>query len=129
MLIDLNPEDPRPVYRQIADEVQRSIAIGMLKPEDPLPATRKIAVELKVNPNTVQHAYATLEREGLVYVKRGLGTFVAARPKDWGPRNRNNTTVARQIAERRLREGFRHGLLASDLIAALREIAPGPKPE
>ena len=128
MLIEISAEDPRPVYRQIADEVQRSIAIGMLKPEDPLPAVRKIAVELKVNPNTVQHAYTTLEREGLVYVKRGLGTFVAARPKDWGARNRN-TTVARQIAERMLREGFRHGLLASDLITALREIAPRSKPE
>ena len=36
-----------------------------------------------------------------------------------------SASVARQIAERMLREGFRHGLLASDLIAALREIAPG----
>jgi hypothetical protein len=33
--------------------------------------------------------------------------------------------IARQTAERMLREGFRHGLLASDLIAALQEIAPG----
>jgi hypothetical protein len=33
--------------------------------------------------------------------------------------------IARQIAERMLREGFRHGLLASDLVAALQEIAPG----
>src|SRR6476469_10435248 len=108
MLIDINPEDTRPVYRQIADEVERSIATGMLKPEDPLPAVRRIAQELKVNANTVQHAYRTLEQAGLVYVKRGLGTFVAARPKDWGARNRN-TAVARQIAERMLRERFRHG--------------------
>ena len=33
--------------------------------------------------------------------------------------------MARRIAERMLREGFKHGLLASDLIAALQEIAPG----
>jgi hypothetical protein len=32
--------------------------------------------------------------------------------------------VARQIAGRFLREGFRHGLLASDLLTALQELAP-----
>jgi GntR family transcriptional regulator len=128
MLIDLDPKDARPVYRQIADEVERCVATGILKPDDPLPAVRKIASELKVNANTVQHAYRVLEHEGLVYVKRGLGTFVASRPKDWSGKGRH-AAVARQIAERMLREGFRHGLLASDLMAALREIAPGRKPD
>jgi GntR family transcriptional regulator len=128
MLIDLDPNDARPVYRQIADEVERCVATGILKPDDPLPAVRRIASELKVNANTVQHAYRVLEQEGLVYVKRGLGTCVAARPKDWSGKGRH-AAVARQIAERMLREGFRHGLLASDLMAALREIAPGRKQE
>ena len=126
MLIDISPDDPRPVYRQIADEVERCIATGILKPDDPLPAVRKIAADLKVNANTVQHAYRTLEQAGVVRVRRGLGTFVAPRPKDWSGKGRQSN-VARQIAERMLREGFRHGLLASDLIAALREIAPGRK--
>ena len=126
MLIDLDPKDARPVYRQIADEVERCVATGILKPDDPLPAVRRIASELKVNANTVQHAYRVLEQEGLVYVKRGLGTFVAPRPKDWSGKGRH-AAVARQIAERMLREGFRHGLLVSDLMAALGEIAPGRK--
>jgi GntR family transcriptional regulator len=125
MLIDLDAADPRPVYQQIADEVRRGISIGVLKPDDPLPAVRKLADELKVNANTVQHAYRTLEQAGVVYVKRGLGTFVSAKAKETG-RGRQNG-VARQIAERMLREGFRHGLLASDLVAALQEIAPGKK--
>lgn len=128
MLIDIDADDPRPVYRQIADEVERCVATGILKPDEPLPAVRTIALELKVNANTVQHAYRTLEQQGMVYVKRGLGTFVAQRPKDLSGRTRP-AAVARQIAERMLREGFRHGLLASDLIAALQEIAPGRKQE
>jgi GntR family transcriptional regulator len=123
MLVDLDASDPRPVYRQIADEVRRCVAIGVLKPDEPLPASRKLADELKVNANTVQHAYRTLEHEGAVYVKRGLGTFVSALPREHGRGKPGG--VARQIAERMLREGFRHGLLASDLIAALQEIAPG----
>lgn len=123
MFIELDPKDPRPVYRQIADEVERCVATGVMKPEDPLPAVRAIAAELKVNANTVQHAYRTLEQAGLVYVKRGLGTFVAPRAKESG--RARPEAIARQLAERMLREGFRQGLLASDLIAALREIAPG----
>ena len=120
-MIDLDPSDPRPVFRQIADEVLRSIAVGILRRDEALPAVRELASQLKVNANTVQHAYRTLEREGVVYVKRGLGTFVGAPPRESQARQQ---ALARQIAERMLREGFRHGLLASDLIAALEQIAP-----
>jgi GntR family transcriptional regulator len=123
VLVDIDVSDPRPVYRQIADEVRRCVAIGILKPDEPLPASRKLADELKVNANTVQHAYRTLEQEGAVYVKRGLGTFVSALAREHG--RGKSGVVARRIAERMLREGVRHGLLASDLIAALQEIAPG----
>jgi len=117
----VDQSDARPVFRQIVDEIQRSIAVGVLAPGDSLPAVRHLAQQLKVNSNTVQHAYQTLEREGSVFVKRGIGTFVAAAPRE--SRNRQSV-VARQIAERMLREGYRHGLLASDLIAALEDIAP-----
>jgi GntR family transcriptional regulator len=117
----LEPSSSRPVFQQIADEVHRSIAVGVLKPNDPLPAVRTLATELKVNANTVQHAYRELEREGVVYVKRGIGTFIAAAPREMKGRHQ---AVARQIAERMLREAYRQGILASDLIAALEEIAP-----
>lgn len=120
-LIELDPADPRPVYRQIVEEVQRCVAVGVIRPDEALPAAASLADELQVNINTVQHAYRTLAREGTVHVRRGVGTFVSPAPKE----NRQRTTVtARRIAERMLREGFKHGLLASDLIAALQEIAP-----
>jgi GntR family transcriptional regulator len=121
MFIELRKSDPRPVYRQIADEVSRALAVGVLKPGDALPATRQLAAELKLNTNTVQHAYRTLMDEGIVEMRRGLGAFIAAAPRE--PRLKPDA-IARQIAERALREGFRHGLLASDLIKALEEIAP-----
>jgi GntR family transcriptional regulator len=117
----LDAADPRPVFRQIVDEIQRCVAVGILKPGESLPAVRSLAAELKINANTVQHAYRTLERDGTVYVKRGVGTFVASAPRASTARQGQ---IARQLAERMLREGYRHGLLASDLIAALKEIAP-----
>jgi GntR family transcriptional regulator len=125
MLVTLSSDDGRPVFRQIVDEIQRAVAIGLLKPDEPLPAVRQLASELKLNANTVQHAYRALEAEGTVYVKRGLGTFVS--PQARVPAGRQ-ATVARQLAERMLREAYRHGILASDLIAALEEIAPRRQP-
>jgi GntR family transcriptional regulator len=122
MLTTIDAADPRPVFRQIVDEVQRCVAVGVLKPSDPLPAVRTLAATLKVNANTVQHAYQTLEQEGTVTVRRGLGTFVAV-PKTRDSRARQQA-VARQIAEKMLREAYRQGLLASDLMTALQEIAP-----
>jgi GntR family transcriptional regulator len=121
-LFELDPADRRPVYRQIVEEIQRAVAVGLIRPDELLPAAATLAGELKVNINTVQHAYRQLAAEGTVYSRRGMGTFIAAAPKE----NRQRTAVtARRIAERMLREAFRHGILASDLIKALEEIAPG----
>src|SRR4051812_6730759 len=122
MFVELRKDDPRPVYRQIADEIQRAVSIGVLKPGEAVPATRQLAAELKLNANTVQHAFRILVQEGVIEMRRGLGAFVAAAPRE---STRASAAVARQIAERALREAFRHGLLASDLMAALEEIAPG----
>jgi GntR family transcriptional regulator len=122
MFVELRGDDPRPVYRQIADEVQRAVSVGVLKPGEGLPPTRQLAADLKLNPNTIRHAYRTLVQEGIVEMRRGLGAFVAARPRE---SSRSAQLIARQIAERALRDAFRHGLLASDLMRALAEIAPG----
>lgn len=121
LALQIDADDPRAVYRQIVDEVQRAVAVGVLKPEDPLPAVRQLATQLKVNANTVQHAFRTLEADGTVYVRRGIGTFVSPTVKEIKGRQ---SVVARQIAERMLREAYRQGILASDLMAALQEIAP-----
>lgn len=119
--MELDPADPRPVYRQIVDEIQRCVAVGVMRPEEALPAAGTLAAELKVNINTVQHAYRTLANEGTVHIKRGVGTFVSPAPKE----NRQRLAMtARRIAEKMLREAFKHGLLASDLISALQQIAP-----
>src|SRR4051812_38760885 len=101
MFIELRAGDPRPVYRQIADEVARAVAVGVLKPGDSLPATRQLAHELKLNTNTVQHAYRVLADEGVIAMRRGLGAFVTASSRD---ARHKPDAVARQIAERALRE-------------------------
>ncbi len=65
-----------PIYAQIAAEVKRMLARGELSPGVKLPSARTLAEEARVNPNTVVHAYAELERAGITETRRGLGTFV-----------------------------------------------------
>ncbi|MDP9351899.1 MAG: GntR family transcriptional regulator, partial [Chloroflexota bacterium] len=53
-----------PLYRGIVQQVRAQIASGVLAPGDRLPPTRELARLLRVNPNTVAHAYSLLEADG-----------------------------------------------------------------
>jgi GntR family transcriptional regulator len=122
LIIRIDDTDSRPIYQQIVDEVRRGLVTGTLGPEDPLPSVRQLAGELKVNPNTVQQAYRELEREGVVYVRRGQGTFVA---EVRGGTARERSELASSLAQRTLREAYRHGLGAEELIEAIQKAADG----
>ncbi|KZK15044.1 HTH-type transcriptional repressor YtrA [Meiothermus taiwanensis] len=65
-----------PIYAQIVRGVERMLASGQMKPGDKLPSARELAAALKVNPNTVMHAYSQLEMAQITETRRGLGTFV-----------------------------------------------------
>lgn len=122
MLIRLDPADARPLYQQIVDEVRRAVVLGTLAPGDPLPSVRALATELRVNPNTIQQAYRELERAGVAYSRRGQGTFVA--PTD-APAERES--LARDVAERALRDARRYGIEPDELVAAILQAAE-PRP-
>jgi len=119
MLISINPTDPRPIYRQIMDEIRRAIALDLLLTDEPLPSVRQLSTELRINPNTVQQAYRELERDGIVYVRRGRGTFVAQA----GSRADERRALTLEVARGALREAYRNGLTVEELILAVREIA------
>lgn len=69
-------KDNLPIYLQISNLIKKKVAAGELREGDKLTSVRELSTELKTNPNTVQRAYSELEREDLVYTKRGMGTFV-----------------------------------------------------
>lgn len=119
MHVSINTTDPRPIYVQIMDEVRRALVVGSLRPEDPLPSVRQLAADLRLNPNTVAQAYRELEREGVVYVRRGQGTFVAERASAAAERQ----ALVQAVAERALVDAHRHGVGADELIDAIRRTA------
>ncbi len=81
MLPTLNLEDNGvPVYVQIRDQMLRAIGAGLLRPGEQMPTMRQVAVSLKVDLNTVRHAYSDLEQTGAIVILRARGTYVSERP-------------------------------------------------
>ena len=78
--LSVDPSDAMPIWRQIEDGVRRLVATGALAPGKSVPSVRDLASELRVNPATVAKAYQRLTDSGILLVKRGEGTFVAAKP-------------------------------------------------
>ena len=78
MHIEISVQDGVPIYRQIVNQVKYLIASGQLDAEQELPPIRTLAKQLLVTPNTIVKAYDELESAGLVYKRRGAGTYVAA---------------------------------------------------
>ncbi|MCI7792350.1 MAG: GntR family transcriptional regulator [Lachnospiraceae bacterium] len=66
----------RPIYTQILERIQTRIISGIYKPGEKLPSVRELAAEASVNPNTMQKAFAELERSGLIQTQRNSGRTV-----------------------------------------------------
>ena len=76
-MIFIDYKDSRPIYEQIVEKYEALIIRGVLAPDEQLPSVRQMAVDLSINPNTIQKAYAILEAEGYIYTVRGRGNFVS----------------------------------------------------
>ena len=77
MIIRVEPSSSVPVFQQIADEVKSAVARGACVPGETIPSVRQMAAQALVNPNTVARAYRELERDGIVFTRKGLGVFVS----------------------------------------------------
>ena len=80
-MIFIDYKDSRPIYEQIAWKFKELILKGVLAADEQMPSVRNLAMELSINPNTIQKAYAELERSGYIYTVKGRGNFVAGSEK------------------------------------------------
>jgi len=74
ILIDNNSS--KALYEQIYEEITRLILSKALKPDEKLPSVREMAAIVKINPNTIQKAYKSLEEDNYIYTVKGKGNFV-----------------------------------------------------
>lgn len=68
--------DSSPIYMQIIQKIKADIVSRKLKGGDKMPSVREFSESFNVNPNTVQRVFQELEREGITYSQRGIGTFI-----------------------------------------------------
>lgn len=109
--LSIDPADAVPIWRQIEHGVRRLVASGTLAAGTAAPSVRELAQDLGVNPATVSKAYQRLIDQGLLEVRRGEGTFVAA-----------SLPAAREERDRGLRDGAaRFVALAASLGVTRRE--------
>lgn len=76
-MIWIDYTDATPIYEQIVSKYKNLIVKGALAPNEKMPSVRNLAMDLSINPNTIQKAYAELERQGFIYTVKGRGNFVA----------------------------------------------------
>jgi GntR family transcriptional regulator len=108
-----------PIYVQLREQILALIGRGFLRPGDRLPTMRQVAVALRIDLNTVQHAYAELERDGVLTKIRGVGTFVTETP----PNPRNGRKQAREFAARVAAQARGLGIDLGDVAEALAKLA------
>lgn len=74
----IEAKSDKPIYEQIIDSVKENVVRGFLNAGDELPSVRKMAMTLSVTPNTVAKAYRELERDRVIEVIRGKGTYISS---------------------------------------------------
>lgn len=125
MFQDIDPRSPTPLYAQIADRIRLAVASGELTQGEPLPSVRALATKLRVNPATVVQAYRDLERDKIVEMRQGAGTFVADIATE--TRSRERTAAAQRFVRQMLQDAARVGLSPADLRLALDRELPESK--
>lgn len=104
-------DESRPIFQQIAEQIENDIISGALPEETQVPSTNEFAAFLRINPATAGKGVGLLVDAGVLYKKRGIGMFVAS-----GAR-------ARLVGERR--ERFRDQYIAP-LLAEAKKLGIDP---
>ena len=104
------------IFEEIAAEYERYIRLGALREGEKLPSVRTLAMQLGINPNTVERAYALLEQRGLVYTLPKKGAFVRGQTRE--------PPVAEE-ARRHIAALKEAGLSKEELLAVAQEVYGG----
>src|SRR5262245_8242794 len=117
-MFHIDANHPTPLYHQLERSIRFAIATGRLGIGDQLPTVRQLAVDLRINANTVAKVYSELERSGVVETRRGVGTFITARPNEAASKRERERRL-RELSDHFVAEAHNHGLSIDDVIEHL----------
>jgi GntR family transcriptional regulator len=78
--IDIDKNSIVPIYHQLKTLIKEQIENEIWKQEEMIPSERELSEEFEISRMTVRHAINDLVSEGILYRKRGMGTYVS-KPK------------------------------------------------
>jgi GntR family transcriptional regulator len=117
-MFQIDSNHPTPLYAQLDRSIRFAIVTGRMRIGEQLPTVRQLAVDLRINANTVAKVYAELERAGIVETRRGVGTFIRARPAEASSR-RDRERELRDVADHFIAEAGTRGFTVDDVIEHL----------
>jgi DNA-binding transcriptional regulator YhcF (GntR family) len=113
-------EEGRPLFVQIAEQIEDSIVDGSLAEEAQAPSTNELAAFYRINPATAAKGVAMLVDKGVLIKRRGIGMFVAEGARELLLRERQQAFADRYVTPL-LAEARKIGLGTDDLAALIRE--------
>ena len=113
-------DEGRPIFLQIAQQVEDAIIDGSLAEGDQAPSTNELAAFHRINPATAAKGVAMLADMGVLVKRRGIGMFVADGARDALVARRRADFPARFIAPM-LAEAEVLGLGADQLTNLIRD--------
>lgn len=78
--MEMDPSDPRPAYRRVADDLRQAIAVGTYRPGDQLPTLAELTTRYGIAVMTARDAIRQLVADGLVVSRQGKGAYVLRQP-------------------------------------------------
>lgn len=121
--LKIDPSSTTPLWRQLEEAIRQLVGSGAWEPGAPVPSVRVLAAELLVNPATIARAYQRLVDLGVLVVRRGEGTFVAAKPPVLARAER--TRMLREAAEKFAAVTSTIGAEPEDAFKALQAVFDG----
>lgn len=119
-------DSDRPIYTQLVERIKTDIISGVYPPGSRLPSVRELAAAASVNPNTMQKAFAELERTGLIITMRTSGRIVT---EDIDMLNHTKKELAREQISLFLAQMYKLGYEKSEIIELLNNEKGGAQHE
>lgn len=112
MLFRFNAD--KPIYLQIAEQVEDAVFTGIFPEETQIPSTTEISASERINPATVLKGINILVEHGILYKQRGIGMFVRCGARESIRRKRQQEFVC-QFIQPLVSEGEKLGLTAEEI--------------
>lgn len=110
----------KPIYQQLAEEIEDYILKGIFEEENKIPSTTEYSTNYNINPATVRKAFGILTDEDIIYKKRGIGMFIKKGSREKIKKKRKEQFFINYI-QKTLEEGKKLGISSLDIIELIKE--------